>query len=200
MAATQSTMLELGTPAPAFALPEVVSGRIVRLEDFAGQRALLVVFLCAHCPYVVHVAPELARIARDYAGQPLGIVGITANDTEAYPQDAPEPTARFAAEQGFSFPILFDENQAVAKAYSAACTPDFFLFDASHRLAYRGQLDASRPNRGIDRPGSGALNGEDLRRAIDAVLAGHAPSADQRPSIGCNIKWKPGNEPQYFAH
>lgn len=199
MAATQSTMLELGTPAPAFSLPDVASGKQTGLADFSDKKALLVVFLCAHCPYVIHVAPELARIARDYHGKSLGIVGITANDTSAYPQDAPEPTARFASENGLSFPILFDQTQAVAIAYSAACTPDFFLFDENRKLVYRGQIDSSRPSR-PSRPGVGSLDGADLRAAIDATLAGIPVTQDQRPSIGCNIKWKPGNEPKYFAH
>ena len=200
MAATQSTMLELGTLAPAFSLCDVTSGRTLGLADFSEAQALLVIFLCAHCPYVIHVAPELARLARDYAGEPLSIVAITSNDTTEYPQDAPVPTAEFAATQGFTFPILFDETQAVALAYSAACTPDFFLFDAHRKLTYRGQLDSSRPNRGPARPGAGTLNGEDLRAAINATLAGHPVSENQRPSIGCNIKWKAGNEPQYFIH
>jgi peroxiredoxin len=197
MAATESTMLALGTPAPAFSLADVSSGQFRSLADLAEGRAVLVVFLCAHCPYVVHVAPELARLAKDYAGQSVSIVGITANDTAAYPQDAPEPTARFAREAGFDFPILFDEDQSVARAYSAACTPDFFLFDAAHRLFYRGQIDSSRPGRGPDRPAQGSLNGADLRAALDAVLEGRPAPENQRPSIGCGIKWKPGNEPTF---
>ncbi len=188
MAATESVMLPLGTAAPAFHLPDVADGRSKSLADLAPGRPVLVVFLCAHCPYVLHVAPELARIARDYAGRPVAIVAITSNDIVQYPQDAPEPTARFAAEQGFTFPVLFDESQSVAHAYSAACTPDWFLFDADHRLFYRGQLDDTRPGRGT-------AHGAELRAALEAVLAG-APAPDpQRPSIGCNIKWKPGNEP-----
>jgi peroxiredoxin len=193
MSATPSTMLALGTAAPDFSLPDVATGSPVSLSDFAGKDALLVIFLCAHCPYVIHVAPELARLGRDYTGQSLAIVGITANDTANYPQDAPAPTAAFARAQGFNFPILFDETQSVAQAYTAACTPDFFLFDKGRRLAYRGQLDRTRPR-------VGTPDGADLRAAIDAVLAGKAPNDDQRPSIGCNIKWKPGNEPQYFEH
>lgn len=183
-------MLALGTPAPDFSLPDVVSGRTISLADFAGEKALLVIFLCAHCPYVVHVRPELARLAADYSGKGLGIVGITSNDIAQYPEDAPEPTAAMAREAGLTFPILYDETQAVARAYSAACTPDFFLFDAARRLVYRGQLDGSRPGRGPGRPGGGVLNGADLRAAIDATLAGAAVSAEQRPSIGCSIKWK----------
>lgn len=197
MAATESSMLALGTPAPAFNLPDVSTGQHRTLSELAEGKSLLVVFLCAHCPYVVHVAPELARLAKDYAGRPVSIVGITSNDIVTYPQDAPEPTARFAREAGFPFPILFDEDQSVARAYSAACTPDFFLFDATHRLFYRGQMDASRPGRGPDRPGQGTLNGADLRAALDAVLEGTPAPENQRPSIGCNIKWKPGNEPVF---
>ena len=196
--AHSSTMLALGTAAPDFSLPDVASGRTVALADFADRRALVVIFLCAHCPYVVHVQPELARLSRDYAGKSVGIVGIAANDIAQYPQDAPAPTAAMARAAGLAFPILFDETQAIAKAYSAACTPDFFLFDAQRRLVYRGQLDGSRPGRGPDRPGSGALNGADLRAALDATLAGLPAHPDQRPSIGCNIKWKPGHEPAYF--
>ena len=193
--AVSSTMLALGTAVPDFALPDVTNGRTVSLADFAEKKALLVMFLCAHCPYVVHVRPELARIARNYAGKSVALVAITANDAAQYPDDAPAPTAAMARAAGFTFPFLYDETQAIAKAYSAACTPDFFLFDAARRLVYRGQLDSSRPGRGADRPGSGALNGADLRAALDAVLAGQAVSAEQRPSIGCNIKWKPASEP-----
>lgn len=183
-------MLPLGTQAPAFSLPDVVSGRTVSLADFAGEKALLVVFLCAHCPYVVHVKDELARIGTDYAGK-AAIVAITSNDTVEYPQDAPEPTAAFAKAAGFNFPVLFDESQAVAQAYTAACTPDFFLFGPDRGLVYRGQLDSTRPRQ--ETP-----TGQDLRAAIDAVLAGQPVSETQRPSIGCNIKWKAGNEPDYF--
>ncbi len=193
MSATNSTMLALGTAAPDFSLPDVATGQPVTLADFAGKDALLIIFLCAHCPYVIHVAPELARLARDYAGRSLAIVGITANDIANYPQDAPAPTAAFATAQGLSFPILFDDSQSVAQAYTAACTPDFFLFEKDHRLAYRGQLDRTRPRQE-------APDGADLRAAIDAVLAGTPANPEQRPSIGCNIKWKPGNEPSYFGH
>ncbi|MEQ1861037.1 MAG: thioredoxin family protein [Chthoniobacteraceae bacterium] len=199
MSATNSTMLALGTPAPHFALPDVATGRTVALADFADRDALLVVFFCAHCPYVHHVSPELARIATDYAGESVAIVGITANDLAQYPDDAPEPTARWARESGLTFPILFDESQVVAKAYTAACTPDFFLFGPQRTLVYRGQIDDSRPMRGPDRPGRGELDGKDMRAAIDAVLAGDPVDERQVPSIGCNIKWKPGNEPAYFG-
>ncbi len=196
--AVSSTMLDLGTAAPDFALPDVLSGNTVKLADFADQKALLVMFVCAHCPYVVHVRPELARLARDYAGKSVGFVAITSNDVGQYPQDAPEPSAEMARAAGWTFPLLYDESQAVAKAYTAACTPDFFLFDAARKLVYRGQLDSSRPGRGPERPGGGVLNGVDIRAALDPVLSHGTVSADQKPSIGCNIKWKPGNEPAYF--
>ena len=196
--AVSSTMLPLGTPAPDFSLPDVTSDLPVSLSDFAGKQALLVVFLCAHCPYVVHVQPELASLARDFSESSVAIVGITSNDATQYPQDAPEPTATMAREAGLTFPICYDESQTVAKAFTAACTPDFFLFDADRKLVYRGQLDDSRPGRGPDRPGRGNLDGADLRAALDAVLTGKPLKPDQKPSIGCNIKWKPGNEPAYF--
>jgi peroxiredoxin len=199
MSATPSTMLALGTPMPAFSLPDVVTGRSVSSGDYREPGALLVIFLCSHCPYVLHVAPELSRLARDYAGKSIGIIGITSNDVVEYPQDAPEPTARWASDAGLTFPILYDKSQAVAKAFTAACTPDFFLFDADRKLAYRGQLDDSRPSRGPDRPGRGELNGRDLRAAIDALLLGRAVDEKQMPSIGCNIKWRRGNEPAYFG-
>jgi peroxiredoxin len=199
MSATASTMLDLGTLAPDFSLLDVATGRLVSPGDFADRQALLVIFLCAHCPYVVHVVPEVARIARDYAGKSVGFVGITANDIVQYPQDAPAATAAWARGAGLTFPILFDETQAVAKAYTAACTPDFFLFGPDRKLAYRGQIDESRPMRSADRPGKGTLNGADLRAALDAVLAIRPVNPEQFPSIGCNIKWKPGNEPIYFG-
>ena len=196
--AVSSTMLALGTPAPDFSLPDVASGKVVKLADFSEKKALLVMFVCAHCPYVVHVQPELARLSRDYADKSVGFVAITANDVAQYPQDAPQPTAAMAQAAGWTFPFLYDESQAVAKAYTAACTPDLFLFDAARKLVYRGQLDNSRPGRGPDRPGSGLLNGEDVRAALDAVLAGQSVNPVQKASIGCNIKWKQGNEPAYF--
>jgi peroxiredoxin len=197
--AVQSTMLALGTRLPEFALPDVSVGRAVRSSDFREKRALLVVFLCVHCPYVVHVLPELVKIANDYAPKGVGVVGISSNDVEQYPEDAPVYLAAMGRKVGIKFPLLYDQTQQVAKAFSAACTPDFFLFDSEMRLAYRGQLDDSRPSRGADRPGSGTLNGLDLRGAIDAILAGWPPNPVQRPSIGCNIKWKPGNAPDYFT-
>jgi thiol-disulfide isomerase/thioredoxin len=190
MSATPSTMTELGRQAPEFALPDVLTGQTVALSDFAGRKALLVMFICKHCPYVLHVKPALIELARDYSGRPLGIVAISSNDAERYPDDAPERLAEMARE--LSFPLLYDETQNVAKAYRAACTPDFFLFDANQHLAYRGQLDDSRP--GNNRP----RTGRDLRAAIDAVLAGQPVNPNQRASVGCNIKWKRGNEPDYF--
>ena len=193
MVATPSTMLPLGTPAPDFTLPDVVSGKPVSLASFAGRRALLVMFICRHCPYVRHVEIELARIGRDYAGRDIGIVAISSNDADHYPDDAPAGLRSMASELGFSFPYCHDESQAAAKAYTAACTPDFFLFDAARRLAYRGQLDDSRPGNG--KP----VTGRDLRAAMDAVLAGRPAPDDQKPSLGCNIKWKPGNAPAYFG-
>lgn len=184
MALTESTMLELGTRAPDFALPDTVSGNIVRRDDFRGRKALLVMFICPHCPYVKHIEKNLGKLGADYARQPVGMVAISSNDAAALPADGPAGLKAQAAAQGFVFPYLYDESQAVAHAYKAACTPDFFLFDGDLRLAYRGQYDASRPGSGVP------VTGEDLRAAIDTVLAGKTVSADQRPSIGCNIKWK----------
>ena len=192
MVAVPSTMLALGTPAPRFSLPDVVSGRQVSIDDLRGQKALLVMFISRHCPYVQHVKDQLAAISRDYAGKPVGIVGVSSNDVANYPEDAPARLRAAASEWGWQFPVCYDETQDVAKAYSAACTPDFFLFDGDGTLAYRGQLDDSRPGNG--KP----VDGKDLRRAIDSLLAGGRPVADQRASIGCNIKWKKGNEPAYF--
>ena len=193
MALTPSTMLELGTKAPEFRLPDVVSGKTISLSTFAGKQVLLVMFICRHCPYVVHVRQELARLGRDYAKQSVGIVAISANDAAGHPDDAPAKLSEMAKELGFAFPFCYDASQETAKAYTAACTPDFFLFDAGRALVYRGQLDEARPGNG--KP----LNGTDLRAAIDAVLAGKAVSPDQKPSIGCNIKWKKGNEPAYYG-
>ena len=193
MALTPSTMLELGTSAPDFRLPDVISGKTISLATFADKQALLVMFICRHCPYVVHVKEELARLGKDYASKPIGIVAISANDAVGYPDDAPDKLKAMAKELGFTFPFCYDETQETAKAYTAACTPDFFLFDRGRKLVYRGQLDDSRPGNG--KP----LTGKDLRAAIDAVLAGRAPSPDQRPSIGCSIKWKKGREPAYYG-
>ena len=189
MALTPSTMLPLGTRAPDFSLPDVVTGKWISPGDFAGKKALLVMFICEHCPYVIHVRAELARLGRDYAGKGAGIVAISANDIETHPDDAPENLKAMALDLGLHFPVCYDETQQTARAYSAACTPDFFLFDETHRLVYRGQLDDSRP-------GKGTSDGRDLRNALDAVLAGAGVSPDQKPSIGCNIKWKPGNQPK----
>jgi len=193
MAETRSSMLALGTPAPAFTLPDVVSGRSIGLETFAGRGALLVMFICRHCPYVKHVQAELAHLGRDYADRGVGIVAIASNDARAYPDDGPARMAEMARQQGFTFPVCYDESQAVAQAYTAACTPDFFLFGADARLVYRGQLDDSRPG------GQTPVTGADLRAAIDATLSGQPVPPAQRPSVGCSIKWKPGNKPPYFA-
>ena len=193
MAKTLSTMLELGTAAPDFSLPDVVSGKTVSLGDLADKKALLVMFICRHCPFVKHVEGELAAIGNDYAGRNIGIVAISANDPEVSSEDAPESLKEMAEQLGFKFPSLYDESQGTAKAYSAACTPDFFLFDQSRNLVYRGQLDDSRPDSG--KP----VTGKDLRAAMDAVLADQPVNPDQRASIGCNIKWKGGNEPSYFS-
>ena len=191
MVRTESTMLPLGTSAPDFSLPDT-EGNMVTLNDYAGSKALLVIFMCNHCPYVKHVAEQLKLIGDDYGPQGVGIVGVSSNDADKYPDDSPAAMAKEKANRGYSFAYVYDEDQSVAKAYAAACTPDFFLFDADMKLAYRGQLDSSRPK--SDTP----VTGEDLRAAIDAILAGEKPTADQRSSLGCNIKWKEGNEPQYF--
>lgn len=191
MARTPSTMLELDTPAPDFSLPSPVSGKTVSLADFAGK-PLLVVFACNHCPYVLHILREFVDFAEEYGSKGLGIVMINANDVANYPDDSPEKMIEIAREYGFDFPYLYDESQQTAQAYQAACTPDFFLFDDRHRLYYRGQFDGSRP--GNDEPVTGA----DLRAAADAVLAGQPAPEPQIPSLGCNIKWKPGKEPDYF--
>jgi peroxiredoxin len=184
MALTESTMLELGTPAPDFALTDVVSGKTVHRDDFRGKDALLVMFICAHCPYVRHIEKTLGALGKDYLNKPLAIVAISSNDATTHPADGPEGLRAQAQAQGFVFPYLYDESQAVAHAYAAACTPDFFLFDRDFRLVYRGQYDAGRPNSGIP------VTGQDLRAAIDTVLAGEPVPAEQRPSIGCNIKWR----------
>src|SRR5262245_14754710 len=193
MARTYSTMAPLGMKLPSFALTDVISGRQVQVADFADAQALLVAFLCNHCPYVRHVRGGLAEFAKEYEQRGLQVVGVSSNDVKAYPQDAPDGMREEAREAGYRFPYLFDEDQSVAKAFSAACTPDFFLFDRDRKLAYRGQFDASRPSDGVP------VTGEDLRKATDAVLAGRAPASEQTPSIGCNIKWIPGNEPEYFG-
>jgi peroxiredoxin len=193
MVRTPSTMTELGREAPPFSLPDPRTGEPVSLQDFAEAPALLVVFLSNHCPFVKHMAQGLSDFAREYQERGLAVVGINANDIDAYPDDAPERMVETAHRLGYEFPYVFDESQEVAKAYRAACTPDLFLFDAGRRLVYRGQFDDSRPGNG--RPVTGA----DLRRAADAVLAGEAPASEQVASIGCNIKWKAGNAPDYFG-
>lgn len=189
--AMTSTMLQLGTTAPPFALHDLVSGQHYSLDSFATQTGLLVMFICKHCPYVVHVEQELARLGRDYRDTSLGIIAISSNDPIGYPDDAPPQLKKMAVRLGFTFPFCHDETQEVAKAYRAACTPEFYLFDGDRRLAYHGQLDESRP--GNNKP----ITGRDLRSAIRAVLAGKPVDGNQRPSIGCSIKWKQGNAPPY---
>jgi peroxiredoxin len=184
-------MLELGSRAPDFALENAVNGRRVSLRDFEDSPALLVMFICNHCPYVQHIRSELGRLARDYAPLGLAVAAINSNSLETHPQDGPDAMKELAVAEGWEFPYLFDETQSVAKVYKAACTPDFFLFDGDRRLVYRGQFDDSRPGNAIP------VTGADLRAAIDAVLAGQPVSSDQKPSMGCNIKWTPGNEPGY---
>lgn len=192
MARTPSTMLPLGTQAPDFSLMNV-DGRMVSLGDFKSAPALLVMFICNHCPFVKHVADQLAQLGREYTQRGAAIVAINSNDVATHPADSPEQMVAEAEERGYVFPYLYDETQEVAKAYHAACTPDFYVFDKDQKLVYRGQLDASRPDSGIP------VTGEDLRAALDAVLAGKNPTEEQRASLGCNIKWATGNEPAYFG-
>jgi peroxiredoxin len=192
MAATPSTMLELGTAAPDFALPDVVTGQTISLGTFQDKDVLLVMFICHHCPFVKHIKGELARLGQDCAGKSVGILGISSNDPAVSSDDSPEGLRRMVSEWGLTFPVCYDETQAVAKSYAAACTPDFYIFDRDRRLAYRGQLDGARPSNLIP------VTGEDLRGAIDALLAGRSVNPEQRPSLGCNIKWKAGNEPAYY--
>ena len=192
MVVKNSTMMPLGSKAPSFSLPDVVTGRLIVLPDYVNDRALLVMFICRHCPYVQAVKEELVRIGRDYSGKAVAIVAISANDAIGYPDDSPARLKTMALEDGFPFPFCYDETQETAIAYSAACTPDFFLFDRDLRLVYRGQLDDSRP--GNQKP----IDGHDLRAALDCVLAGRPVAPEQKPSIGCNIKWKPGHEPAYY--
>ena len=193
MSLTPSTMLELGTTAPDFSLPDTAAGTTVSLDEFRDEPALLVAFICNHCPFVKHIADAFAQFAREYQPKGLAVVAISSNDPEHRHEDGPEEMAKEVRARGYTFPYLFDEDQAMAKAYRAACTPDFFLFDAERRLVYRGQFDDSRP--GNDQPVTGA----DMRAAVDAVLAGKSVPGEQKPSIGCNIKWIPGNEPDYFG-
>lgn len=192
MAETPSTMLDLGTPLPSFSLPDF-NGRTVSSADVKGSKALVVAFICKHCPFVKHIRQEFSRFAREYEAKGLQVVAIASNDITAFPEDGPEGMKQEAAEAGYVFPYLFDEKQQVARAFRAACTPDLFLFDASGRLAYRGQFDGSRPKNDVP------VTGADLRAAADAVLAGKTAPEPQRPSMGCNIKWYPGNEPAYFS-
>jgi peroxiredoxin len=191
MPETPSTMLDLGTPLPSFTLPDF-DGRMVSDADFKGSKALLVAFICKHCPFVRHIRQEFSRFASEYEAKGLKVVAIASNDTKEFPEDGPEGMKQEASEAGYIFPYLFDEKQQVAQAFRAACTPDFFLFDRDRRLAYRGQFDDSRPKNNV------AASGTDLRAAADAVLAGKPAPATQKPSIGCNIKWSPNNAPEYF--
>jgi peroxiredoxin len=185
-------MLPLGTKAPDFRLPDT-SGKTISLADFKAAPALVVVFMCNHCPYVKHMREGLAKLARDYQPKSVAMVGISSNDVANYPDDSPAKMAAEAKSAGYVFSYLYDESQEVAKAYKAACTPDFYVFDKDQRLVYRGQLDDSRPGNGMP------VTGKDVRSALDSVLAGKSVSPTQKPSIGCNIKWKPGNEPEYFG-
>lgn len=194
MVGTLSTMLELGTRAPDFELPNTnrgVGAATMSLGDFADAEALLVVFMCNHCPYVIHIRDELVRFANEYGWKGLAVVAISANDATGYPADGPDKMTQEAAAHDFPFPYLYDEEQAVAQAYRAACTPDFFLFNADRELVYRGQFDGSRPRNDVP------VTGADVRRAVDCVLRHEAVDADQKPSMGCNIKWKAGREPSY---
>ena len=190
MAMTPSTMLPLGTKAPDFSLPDT-AGKTVSLADLDGTQVLLVMFICNHCPFVKHIRQQLAALGRDYKDKSVSMVAINSNDVDNFPEDSPENMAREAADAGYTFPYLYDVTQEVAKAYGAACTPDFYIFDKARNLVYRGQLDDSRPSNGIP------VTGTDLRKALDAVLEGRPVEEDQKPSIGCNIKWKAGNAPDY---
>ena len=191
MAETPSTMLDLGTPLPSFSLPDF-NGQVVSDANFKGSQALVVAFICKHCPFVKHIRQEFARFAKEYEAKGLKVVAIASNDMTAFPEDGPDGMKQEAAEAGYVFPYLFDEKQQVARAFRAACTPDLFLFDGDRRLAYRGQFDGSRPKNDLP------VTGSDLRAAADAVLAGKPAAETQRPSMGCNIKWSPGNAPEYF--
>jgi peroxiredoxin len=191
MAATASTMLSLGVTAPDFSLPNV-NGKTVSLADLADAPVLLVIFMCNHCPYVKHVADGLSKLASEYHRKGVAVVGISSNDVSSHPDDAPDKMREEAKRRRYCFAYLYDESQEVAKAFQAACTPDFYVFDKDRRLVYRGQMDSSRPGNNVP------VTGEDLRAALDAVLAGRSVLANQKPSIGCNIKWKPGNEPEYW--
>jgi peroxiredoxin len=191
--AVPSTMLPLGTSAPAFSLRDTTTGTTVSLDDLDQQPVVLVMFISNHCPFVKYVAEELAQLGRDYVPQGVAIVAIGSNDTETHPADGPVQMVEFAAERGFTFPYLHDESQEVALAYRAACTPDFFVFDTERKLVYRGQLDGARPSNDVP------VDGRDLRAALDAALDGRSVAEPQLPSMGCNIKWKAGNEPDYYS-
>lgn len=192
MAVTPSTMLEIGTFAPDFALVDI-QGRIIRRDDVRDKNGILILFICNHCPFVKHINAALVRFAQDYMPRGLGMAAISSNDAQKYPDDGPDKMAQISRQFGYPFVYLYDETQQIAQAYRAACTPDFFLFDAQLKLVYRGQFDASRPGNSIP------VTGNDLRTAADALIAGRPISSAQKPSIGCNIKWRPGNEPEYFA-
>ena len=193
MARTPSTMLELGTSAPAFTLTDPSSGRGYSLGDFSGSKALLVAFICNHCPYVIHIIKEFVSLTHEFSDQGLQVVAINSNDVENYADDSPEKMISFAADHGFDFPYLYDETQQTAKDYQAACTPDFYLFDANQKLIWRGQFDDARPRN--DEP----VTGNDMRAALEAILNDQPIPSEQKPSMGCNIKWKPGNEPSYYG-
>lgn len=192
MAKTPSTMLELGTKAPDFTLPDTDS-QLVSRDDFRGKKGLLVMFICNHCPYVVHIAPHMAQLTKEYMAQGIAVVAINSNDAEKYPDDAPDKMKEEKIKRGYAFSYLFDETQKVAHAYHAACTPDLFLFDKNFELQYRGQYDGSRPSNAV------SVTGSDLKKAMDALLTDKKPNAEQTPSIGCNIKWRAGNEPSYYG-
>jgi peroxiredoxin len=192
MAQTPSIMAPLGTQAPTFKLPDT-AGKLVSIGDFGNTPALLVMFICNHCPFVKHVREGLAKLAREYQQRGVAVVAISSNDAAAFPDDSPEKMAEEARSAGYTFPYLYDESQEAAKAYRAACTPDFYVYDAKRQLAYRGQMDSSRPGNSVP------VTGDDLRAALEAVLAGNPAAKEQKPSIGCNIKWKAGNEPEYYG-
>lgn len=194
MSLTPSTMLPLGTKAPDFCLPDVTTGKIFKLSDFSNYQLLLVMFICRHCPYVKHVQTQLTQLGIDYTPRNVGIIAIGSNDAQNHPEDSPDSLRQMAKLLNFNFPLCFDETQATAKAYRAACTPEFYLFDQNRKLLYRGQLDDSRPNSNVP------VTGRDLRAALDGAIEGKAPIGEQKPGIGCSIKWKPDNEPGYFAH
>jgi len=193
MARTESTMLKLGTEAPDFALPDTVSGSVLGPADLRGEHGLIIAFICNHCPYVIHIREAFASAARDFQGRGIGVAAISSNDAAGYPADGPDRMAAEARAAGYTFPYLYDETQAVARAYQAACTPDLYLYDTDLKLVYRGQFDASRPGNGVP------VTGADLRLAVDALLANQPPVADQTPSVGCSIKWRAGNQPPYFG-